>query len=349
MAISFASYLVGHDPLGITPPVGTADGDLCIVVVISGNASAAGPPSGFTLLDTLTQGGFVKMSVGYKYLASGEGSSLTLPGDDTFNQARYGLWFYDSAASVGEHAINSDQNGSGDSVMTIPSIDALSGSEVIAAAGGRDPGTIWTSYPGDFVVDWDVSTGQASAFGAHYTATGTTGTKNVTNTSASFQHWITTSIEVIPGGSDPIPSGDATGTFSFAGSSVGKFVPKGSSWGDWAFAGAADGSETPEDNSGTAAGSFNFAGSAVGQMNPKAIAGGNFSFSGSAVGKRVPAANGSGDFQFSGSAVGTRNPKATASGQFNFSGTANGTGGGPPIQIGGVGNMYWYYYWDDKA
>lgn len=141
------------------------------------------------------------------------------------------------------------------------------------------------------------------------------------------------------------PSGTAAGTWTFAGSAVGKRTPKATAAGTFAFVGAASGKRTPK---ATGSGTFTFTGAATGKRTPKATgagtfaytgaavgaapvvqtssgtASGTFTFTGSATGKRAPRATAAGTFAFVGTAVGKRAPKATASGTFTFTGAATG-------------------------
>lgn len=96
---------------------------------------------------------------------------------------------------------------------------------------------------------------------------------------------------------------------------------QGSATGSWSFAGSAVGKRTPK---ATATGSFTFAGSATGRRTPKAIGSGAWTFTGAAVGKRAPKATATGAATWSGTAIGRRVPKSTAVGTVTYTGTAVG-------------------------
>jgi len=166
------------------------------------------------------------------------------------------------------------------------------------------------------------------------------------------------SVAVVPWAG--IPAGEATGSYTFAGTAVGKRTPKGSASGGYAFAGTSTGKRTPKGScsgdyvfSGTASGfspivggkfgqgsgGYNFAGVAIGKRTPKAAITSSYDFAGIAVGSKAQGGTASGAYTFATTSVtGKKVTQGSASGGYAFSGTAVGSappiGGDQPFRLG---------------
>lgn len=76
-------------------------------------------------------------------------------------------------------------------------------------------------------------------------------------------------------------TGIAAGSWTYAGTAVGKRAPVGTATGSWTYAGAAVGKRAPQ---AVATGSWTYAGTAVGTRAPRATADGSWTYAGTAVG-----------------------------------------------------------------
>jgi hypothetical protein len=108
------------------------------------------------------------------------------------------------------------------------------------------------------------------------------------------------------GGAAPIPEGDASGTWTFAGAATGTAPPdgpgEGSGTGAWAFVGSATG-DGPA-NHGTASGTWDLTGVAVGEAARVGTADGVLTYVGAAVGSRLSSGDATGGTMWVGEAVG---------------------------------------------
>jgi hypothetical protein len=122
-----------------------------------------------------------------------------------------------------------------------------------------------------------------------------------------------------------VPSGTSSGTYTWAGSATGKKIQKGTGSGTYTWAGSATGSAPiVAMHNGTASGTYAFAGSASGVKAPEGTGSGTYTWVGSASGARASAGSGGGAYVWASNAAGGTLADGTAAGTYRFDAEATG-------------------------